>query len=260
MVSAAVVKKTTIDSSHTALECKGLVKSFAKHVVLKGVDFSISSGEAVAFVGSNGSGKSTLLRAILHLIEPDEGVVNLLGEEINSLRGRELKRARRKVGFIFQKHNLVPRLSALSNTMHGAAGASFEPLTWYQGFAPADLRRRALECLGKVGMEGKAMCRVDTLSGGQSQKVAIARALMQQPQMIFADEPVASLDPSAGEEVMELLLRLNRELGVTLLFVSHNVDHALAYSDRVLGLKKGEIVLDEHSDNLSNADLRGFYE
>jgi phosphonate transport system ATP-binding protein len=130
---------------------------------------------------------------------------------------------------------------------------------WSQFLAKTALRDRAMACLERVGLADHALKRADQLSGGQSQRVAIAKALMQQPRMIVADEPVASLDPVAGQEVMDLFRQLTREEGITLLFTSHNVQQALAYSDRVLAIRQGEVVLDEKSSNLSVADLGKHY-
>uniref|UniRef100_UPI00351482DE phosphonate ABC transporter ATP-binding protein n=1 Tax=Roseibium sp. TaxID=1936156 RepID=UPI00351482DE len=212
-----------------------------------------------ALIGSNGAGKSTALRCALRLIEPETGSVVLFGEDISTARQRQLRRVRAEVGFVFQKHNLVPRVSALTNVIHGNLGRTGGMRGWSQFLAKTALRDRAMACLERVGLADHALKRADQLSGGQSQRVAIARALMQQPRMIVADEPVASLDPVAGQEVMDLFRQLTREEGITLLFTSHNVQQALAYSDRVLAIRQGEVVLDEKSSNLSVADLGKHY-
>ncbi|MET1410988.1 phosphonate ABC transporter ATP-binding protein [Roseibium sp. HPY-6] len=239
---------------------EGLSKSFgADHMVLRGVSFSVRGQEAVALIGSNGAGKSTALRCALRLIEPDQGATRLFNEDVTSARQHRLRKLRADVGFVFQKHNLVPRVSALTNVIHGNLGRSGGIRGWSQFFAPVSLRERAMHCLERVGLADKALQRADQLSGGQSQRVAIARALMQDPRMIVADEPVASLDPVAGHEVMELFHKLTRDEGITLLFTSHNVEQALSYSDRVLAIKQGEIVLDAASNTLSSADLGKHY-
>jgi phosphonate transport system ATP-binding protein len=242
------------------LKVEGLRKSFGKgRSVLRGVSFAVGRRQAVALIGSNGAGKSTALRCALRLIEPEAGTVQLFGEDISASRQRDLRRVRTEVGFVFQKHNLVPRVSALTNVIHGNLGRSGGLRGWSQLLASADLRERAMACLDRVGLADHAMKRADQLSGGQSQRVAIARALMQQPRMIVADEPVASLDPVAGQEVMDLFHQLTREEGITLLFTSHNVQQALDYSDRVLAIRQGEVVLDEDSALLSAADLGKHY-
>lgn len=228
--------------------------------VLAGIDFTVPTGQSVALIGANGAGKSTLLRCCMHLIPPDEGVVNLLGHHVGHLNPKALRQLRAKVGFVFQKHNLVPRMSALSNVLHGAIARSSFARSWSQSWASSALREEALACLARVGLAHIAGRRVDKLSGGQSQRVAIARALMQGPCMMVADEPVASLDPSSGEEVMRLFSALVREEGLTMLFTSHDLSHAIKYADRVIALREGVIALDAPSSGLSVATLRALYD
>jgi phosphonate transport system ATP-binding protein len=243
------------------LEVSGLAKSYTPGSdVFADVGFSLRPGEAVALIGANGAGKSTLLRCCVRLIEPTAGSVRLLGTDVRSATPRALRRLRAEVGFVFQRHNLVPRLSALSNVVHGALGRRGGPAYWSQACAPEAVRERALECLGQVGLADLTRRRADRLSGGQSQRVAIARALMQKARLMMADEPVASLDPVAGEEVMELFVSLMRRDGLTLLFTSHNLEHALRYADRVIGLQGGRLALDAPARDLRAAELRGLYD
>jgi len=240
---------------------RGLRKSFDKTTsVLSGVDFTVPAGQSVALIGANGAGKSTLLRCCLRLIEPDSGDVRLLGHNMMSLKPSELRKLRAEIGFVFQKHNLVPRLSALTNVLHGALPRSALARPWFQSCAPRALRDEALACLERVNLADIAGRRADRLSGGQSQRVAIARALMQRPRLMVADEPVASLDPSAGEEVMRLFVELIRHEGLTLLFTSHDLSHAIDYADRVIALRRGAIVLDAPSAELNVATLRALYD
>ncbi|MFI5402188.1 MAG: phosphonate ABC transporter ATP-binding protein [Planctomycetota bacterium] len=243
------------------LDVRGLRKRFgdARRLVLDGVSLLAKPGEAVALVGPNGAGKSTLLRCCLRLVEPDEGEVRLLGHDLRATRGRALRRARAATGFVFQRHNLVARLSVLSNVVHGALSSGWGAFRWHHALAPRAVRERAFECLGRVGLVHLAGQRADRLSGGESQRVAIARALMGSPRLVFADEPVASLDPAIGEEVMRLFAHLIRRSGMTLVFTSHQLDHALAYSDRVVALRAGRVVLDAPSRDVSRAELRGIY-
>jgi len=259
-IAPAVPTLQPATGSPCDLKVEGLCKSFGREKnVLSGVSFSVGRREAVALIGSNGAGKSTALRCALRLIEPEAGSVLLFGEDISAARQYQLRRVRAEVGFVFQKHNLVPRVSALTNVIHGNLGRNGGLRGWSQLLASAGLRERAMACLERVGLADHAMKRADQLSGGQSQRVAIARALMQQPRMIVADEPVASLDPVAGQEVMDLFHQLTREEGITLLFTSHNVQQALDYSDRILAIRQGEVVLDEDSRVLSAADLGHHY-
>jgi phosphonate transport system ATP-binding protein len=244
----------------TDLAVAGVAKRFAATQVLHGVDFSVPAGQAVALIGANGAGKSTLLRCCLRLIEPDAGTIRLLGRDVRALDPAGLRGLRAEVGFVFQKHNLVGRLSALTNVLHGAIGRTGFGRAWFQSLAPRALREEALACLERVGLAAIADRRADRLSGGQSQRVAIARALMQRPRLMFADEPVASLDPAAGEEVMALFLDLIRRQGLTLLFTSHDLAHAIAFADRVIALRAGRIVLDAPAATLDVARLRALYD
>ena len=242
------------------LEVEGLSKSFnGKDYVFKDISFSMGHDEAVALIGANGSGKSTLLRCCLYLIQPTSGIVRLFGKPVNPKHKSDLRELRSQVGFVFQQHNLVPRLSVLTNVVHGELSNSRSPRLWYQGLAPAEVRNKALTCLEQVGLADLADRRAQDLSGGQSQRVAIARALMQSPRMIVADEPVASLDPQAGEEVMELFVKLIHEHGISLIFVSHHLEHALRYSERIIGLKDGKLDLDSTPAAESIGSLRGIY-
>lgn len=242
------------------LSVSDVAKRFGSTQVLGGVSFTVPAGQAVALIGANGAGKSTLLRCCLRLIEPDAGAIRLLGRDVRALDGAGLRGLRAEIGFVFQKHNLVGRLSTLTNVLHGALGRAPPGRAWFQSLAPAGLRAEAMDCLARVGLDAIAARRADRLSGGQSQRVAIARALMQRPRMIFADEPVASLDPAAGEEVMALFLDLIRRQGLTLLFTSHDLAHAIAFADRVIALRGGAIVLDAPAAGLTVAELRALYD
>jgi phosphonate transport system ATP-binding protein len=226
--------------------------------VLRDVSLAVHPGEAVALLGANGSGKSTLLRCALRLIEPDAGTITILGESLSDARGRALRKLRARAGLVFQRHNLVPRLSVLSNVVHGALARA--PLVAvHQAIAPRTLRAEAMECLERVGLADLATRRADRLSGGQSQRVAIARALMQRAALILADEPAASLDPAAAEEVMGLFGMLARRERIAVLFTSHDLSAALAHADRVLGLRDGRIDLEGQAVSFSARDLAGLY-
>lgn len=237
-----------------------LSKAFGDNAVLHGLDFVVNAGVATALIGANGSGKSTALKCLIRLIELGGGRVRMLGQEVTALGPRDLRRFRSQVGMVWQKHNLVPRLSALSNVVHGVQSRQSGPGTWFQSLAPQAVRDEALSCLARVGLADKALQRVDSLSGGQQQRVAIARMLMQRPALVLADEPDASLDPQSGEEVMRLLSDLARQDGLTLLFISHRMEHTLEFSDHILGLQKGRIVLDRATGAMDASRLRRFFE
>jgi phosphonate transport system ATP-binding protein len=228
--------------------------------VLSDVSLAVGKGEAVALIGANGAGKSTLLRCCLRLVEPEAGEIRLLGREVRALAPAALRRLRARVGFVFQRHNLVPRLPVLSNMLHGARARQPGPRAWFHEIAPRALREEAMSCLARVGLADLATRRADQLSGGQSQRIAIARALMQRPEVMFADEPVASLDPAAGEEVMACFLELIRRDRLTLVFTTHDLRHALGYGDRVVGLRGGRVTIDAPAAALDQHSLRAFYE
>lgn len=239
---------------------RGMTKTFGDADIFADVNFRLVRGESVALVGANGTGKSTLLRCILGLIPASGGTVEVLGHSVTSARPAHLRTLRAKTGLVAQKHNLVPRLSVLSNVIHGLLGQHHGPRYWSQSLAPAEARAAAMEALDRVGLAHLAARRADRLSGGQSQRVAIARALVSRPRLLIADEPCASLDPAAGEEVMELFFDLVREQGVTVIFTSHHIDHALSYGDRVIGLAGGRLALDAMASSLDTTDLRGLYD
>lgn len=242
------------------ISVEGLSKTFGDTAIFSDVNFRLLRGEAVALVGANGTGKSTLLRCLLGLIPASGGTVEVLGHRITGARARDLRHLRARTGLVAQKHNLVPRLSVLSNVIHGLLGAHSGPRFWSQSFAPPTARAAAMQALTQVGLAHLADRRADRLSGGQSQRVAIARALVANPQVLIADEPCASLDPAAGEEVMALFFKLVREQGVTVVFTSHHIDHALDYGDRVIGLAEGRLALDATAASLTSTDLRGLYD
>ena len=248
------------DTSVPDLTIRGLTKRFKDTEVLKGVDLTLNKGGNVALLGSNGSGKSTLMRCCLRLIEPDTGDVAFFGHSITGSPRSKVRQVRAGVGFVFQKHFLVPRLSALTNVLHGVQSRSSGPRTWLQSIARSEDREEALHCLDRVGLADLAGKRVDQLSGGQSQRVAIARALMQRPRLLMADEPAASLDPQAAEDVMGLFQHLANDEGLTLIYTTHNLEHALAYSERVVMLKNGKVVHEGLSGDQHAQTLRSYYE
>lgn len=239
---------------------RGLTKQFGTGpTIMSGLDLEIADGTKVAIIGSNGTGKSALVRMLVRLVEPSSGEIRVLGEDVGNLRAPGLKRLRSRVGFVFQRHNLVTRLSALSNVVHGVQGRMSGPRSWVQALAPREVRAEAMHCLDRVGLADKAMSRVDTLSGGQSQRVAVARMLMQRPELVIADEPDASLDPKSGEEVMATLAALASEQKATLIFVSHRMEHAIRFADRIVGLGGGRVALDKPSHVVSEAELTRFF-
>ena len=237
-----------------------LSKSYGGPVVLRNLSFAAFSGVSLAIIGANGSGKSTLLKCLIRLTDPSSGKIDILGQSVGDMGAGALRQFRSWVGVVWQKHNLVPRLSALSNVLHGVQARLSGPRSWWQWAAPAEVRAEAMACLDRVGLADKALQRVDSLSGGQQQRVAIARMLMQRPELVLADEPDASLDPQSGEDVMRLLSDLARQDGLTLIVISHRLEHTLAFSDRIIGLAGGVIALDVATDQADPIMLRRFFD
>ncbi len=256
--SARQLPRITVDA-RLAVRVTGLRKRFGETPVLSEIGFQVRQGEAVALIGPNGAGKSTLLRLLVRLIEPDAGEIRVLGDDVCAANEAELRRLRRRVGFVFQQHNLVGRASVLTNVVHGALGR----VSWLRAgshrLAPTALRAEALRCLARVGLADLALQRADRLSGGQSQRVAIARALMQRPDLLLADEPAASLDPVAGEEVMRVFRDLVDRDALTLVFTSHNLAHARRFADRVIGLRQGRLVVDCAAEMLNDRAADALY-
>lgn len=226
--------------------------------VLTGLDLRVGAGELVSLVGANGAGKSTLLRTLIRLQEPTAGTIRIGGEDVTAMRKRALRRVRTRVGFVFQKFNLATRLSVLSNVTMGACGTAGTRAVLGRT-APKDVKDRAMAALERVSLADLAKRRVSSLSGGQQQRVAIARMLVQQPEIVLADEPVASLDPVSGNAVMELLRSIAVDDGLTVIAALHQIDFALSFTNRVVGLQDGIIQLDERTEQLAPTDLTGVY-
>jgi len=213
--------------------------------VLRGVSFEVAAGQGVVLLGANGCGKSTLMRSLNGLEPVQSGRIRIHGEAVTTASRRKLRRIRRTMGYVFQQFHLVPQLSAFQNVLLGAMGRHrLGLLSCLALTASADERARAMDCLDRVGMADRALHRPNALSGGQQQRVAIARMLMQAPKVVIADEPVASLDPKAGREVLDLLWRIVREEGLSMLCTLHQLDLALDYADRIVGMKAGRIEID----------------
>jgi phosphonate transport system ATP-binding protein len=212
-------------------------------VAVDGIDLTVAPGEFLVILGRSGSGKTTLLRALNRLVEPAAGRVRVAGRAITGAPAAELRAARRQIAVVFQQFNLVRRASVLDNVLAGRLGY-VAPLPSLAGRFPAADRVLALECLGRVGLARLAERRADTLSGGEQQRVAIARALAQAPSVILADEPTASLDPALTAEIMGILKSINVERGLTLVVSQHQLETALAFATRIVGLRRGRVTFD----------------
>ncbi len=224
------------------LQIKNLTKVYDDGTqALKNVSFDVEDGEFLIVIGLSGSGKSTLLRCINRLIDPTEGEIIWNGINLTELDGEELRKARRKIGMIFQHFNLVNRSSVLTNVMSGRLGYTKATSSIFNKFSDEDIKM-GHGIIERLGISDQTHKRADELSGGQQQRVGIARALMQEPELILADEPVASLDPVLAHSILESLERLNQEDGITVICSLHYLDLVQKYATRVVGLKDGEIV------------------
>lgn len=238
---------------------KNVSKTFPNGTqALKNVNVKIEEGEFVVVVGLSGAGKSTLLRSINRLVEPTGGEIVVDNQDITKLSDAGLKAWRTKVGMIFQSHNLVKRSSVLRNVLTGRLGHT-GTLRSLLGMFPKEDVDFALRCLERVGISEKAYSRADQLSGGQAQRVSIARALCQKPKIILADEPVASLDPPTSHSVMRDLKKINREDKVTTLVNLHFIDMAQEYADRIIGMRAGEIVFDGPAKGVTEKTFEEIY-
>jgi phosphonate transport system ATP-binding protein len=227
-------------------------------VALAGLDLTVKAGELVVVLGGNGSGKTTLLRCVTRMLDPTSGEIWLDDTNLAELSGERLRQARLPLAMVWQQANLVRRRSVLANVASGALGRHG---VWWTalGGLPAEELRAAHDHLDEVGLAELAGQRAGTLSGGQAQRVAIARALAQQPRVLLADEPVASLDPEAADEIMCLLRRLAAQENLAVLCVLHQVELAYEFADRVVGVRDGRIVFDLPCGDLPRDAVRQLY-
>jgi len=248
-----------VSESEPLVVFESVTKQFPNgHVALRDVSLSFRRGEFVVIVGLSGAGKSTLVRCVNRLVTPTAGRVLVDGRDVVGMGEAELRKARARIGMIFQNHNLVRRSSVLRNVLAGRLAYLSTPRTLLGLFPRADLDL-ALRSLERVGIAEKAYQRADTLSGGQQQRVAIARALTQQPAILLADEPVASLDPPTAHQVMRDLRRLSREENLLTLVNLHFIDMAREYADRIIGLRAGEVVFDGPAEGATEATFEQIY-
>lgn len=241
------------------LELDQVTKRYgAETLALDSITFSVQPGEFVAIIGPSGAGKSTLLRSINRLIDITSGDIRFDGVSVPQLRGQALRRHRTQIGMIFQHYNLVNRLSVIENVLHGRLGYK-NTLQGMLGLYSEQEKREAVRILETLGLSEQMYKRCDQLSGGQKQRVGIARALVQQPKMLLCDEPIASLDPSSAKVIMDTLQEINRSTGITVLVNLHQVDVALHYAERIIGVNRGRVIYDGPPHALSNAQIYQIY-
>ena len=241
------------------LEIKNLTKIYEGGTqALDNVSFSVKPGEFLAVIGLSGSGKSTLLRCINRLIEPTEGQIIWNGEDITAASQDEMLRIRRKIGMIFQHFNLVSRSRVITNVLAGRLGYVNPAMSLVNRFPKSDMER-AFKQLDRVSISDQAYKRADELSGGQQQRVGIARAMMQEPEIILADEPVASLDPVLAHSIMQHLETINKEDGVMVLCSLHFLDLVHRYADRAVALNDGKLMFDGSPKEIDDAKFKDIY-
>ena len=241
------------------IEFRDVSKQYPNGVIgLNHVTLNIEQGEFVAIIGLSGAGKSTMIRTINRMIDITGGQLVVDGVDVMTLRGKALRRFRRKIGMIFQSFNLVTRATVIKNVLTSMV-PDMDFFSGLFGIFTKKQKLSALEALDKVGILEKAYTRCDQLSGGQQQRVALARTLNQNPSIILADEPVAALDPVTAHQVMADFKRINEEMGITILINIHHVDLALGYAQRVVGIRAGEIVYDGPASEVTQEVLDSIY-
>ena len=260
MDAAAPFRPDAVDGGvDRSLVIRNLRKEYrAGQPVLKDVSLKVAGRGMTAIIGPSGTGKSTLIRCINRLVDPTSGELLFMGQDLAQLRGKELRTARRRIGMVFQEYNLVERLSVIENVLCGRLGYVAVWRAWARRFDAKDIDRAFL-LLDAVGLGSFANQRADQLSGGQRQRVGIARALMQEPDLVLADEPTSSLDPKTSVEIMELIARRAGERDIPVIVNIHNVELAKRYADRIVGMAKGEIVFDGPPRALEEQHLLAIY-
>jgi phosphonate transport system ATP-binding protein len=248
-----------VDNDEKLLEIRGLTKSYDGTVnALEDLDLTLARAEFVSIIGCSGAGKSTLLRCINGLVQPTDGSIVFGGQEISHLRGRALRQIRRRISMVFQHYNLVHRSTSIENVLQGRLGYK-SSLAGALSLFSEEEKRHAFDLLDQVGLADYAYTRTDQLSGGQKQRVGVARALVQDPLLILADEPIASLDPKSSRMVMHYLRWAADQLGIACLVSLHQVEFALEFSDRIVGLAEGKLLFDGSPDELDEEMIAAIY-
>jgi phosphonate transport system ATP-binding protein len=246
-------------TSNVKLAVRNLTMCYPNgHTALHDMNLSVEAGEMVVVLGANGCGKSTFVKCVVGLNRPTTGTVEVAGRDLSGLSGTALREARLPLALISQHANLVRRRSVLANVCSGSL-ARHRTLATALGRVPRSEVEPALGYLAEVGLVELAAQRAGTLSGGQAQRVAVARALAQMPQVLLADEPVASLDPEAADEVMRLLRRLATEDGLAVVVVLHQTELATRYADRLVGLRRGRVIFDRPASSVSSREIADLY-
>ena len=241
------------------LSIKNISKRYKNGIdALSDVSLDVEKGEFISIIGPSGSGKSTLLRSINKMIDVTSGSIYFENHDITNMKKKEIKNIRREMGMIFQNYNLVERLTAIENVLHGQLGykSTFSSIF---GIYTKKEKKEAFNLLEKVNMTKYAYQKCSELSGGQKQRIGIARAIMQNPKLLLCDEPIASLDPKSSENIMDYLKKIVSELKITCIVNLHQVDIAKKYSDRIIALNKGEKIFDDKTERLTDDMIEFIY-
>jgi phosphonate transport system ATP-binding protein len=242
------------------LELRNVSKYYhSKAAALDDVSITVNPGEFVAVIGPSGAGKSTLLRCVNRMIEPTSGEICFDNVQVSKLNKNALRKLRTQIGMIFQHYNLVDRLTVIENVLHGRLGYK-STLAGICGWYSREEKEQALEIIKLLGLEDQIQQRCDRLSGGQKQRVGIARALLQNPKLILCDEPIASLDPNAAKTIMDHLKNVSGQLGITVVINLHQIEVALKYADRILGVNRGKIIFNGPPAELTETRIAAVYD
>lgn len=245
--------------ANTLLKISNLKKKYSKKEVLKGIDVEIKEGEFVVVIGPSGAGKSTFIRCINRMVDPTEGAIEFGDVDVAKLSGKSLRIARANIGMIFQHYNLIGRTNVIKNVLHGRLGhhSFFKTLA---GRYTDEEKREAYQLLQKVGLGEHMYKKANALSGGQMQRVGICRAMMQDPKLLLADEPIASLDPKSAKIIMDQIHSLVTERNIACIMNLHQVQVAKDYATRIIGIKDGRVVYDGSPADLSEEMVANIYE
>ena len=226
--------------------------------ILKGINFEVEENDFFAIIGPSGAGKSTLIRCINRLVEPNSGKIYFKGNEITGMSNRQLRIVRRDIGMIFQEFNLIDRMSVMDNVLSGRLGYTGNLRSFFTIFPRKEIEK-ALNLLDRVGLRDQVDKRADELSGGQRQRVGIARALIQGPKLLLLDEPTSSLDPKISREIMSLIKEMAKELNVPCLCNIHDVQLAMEFCNKIIGIKDGVKMFDGSTESLNKQKLDEIY-
>ena len=246
--------------AQTVLSVRNISKTYPNGVqALKDVSFDVTKGEFVVIIGPSGSGKSTLMRSLNRLVEVSAGTIEVEGANLTKASGRRLRAVRRRVAMVFQHANLVGRLTVLQNVLHGRIGHMGLVRGVFGWYSEAD-KRAAVALLAEIDLGDRMYNRASELSGGQKQRVGFARAITQQPAVLLCDEPIASLDPSVSKVIMDMIYSMTAGRGITTIVNLHQIDVALKYATRIIGMHKGEVVFDGTPSELTRETIELIYD